>query len=107
MTAQALVGRWRCCRKADFSIREWEDGCVVFDDASGKLHCLTSVAGEALALVLSSSGLTGDEIAESLLGEIPTLTDSEMMENMLSGLASMDLIDRLSAPSSGNQTSAY
>lgn len=107
MTAQAFSAIWRCGRKADFSIREWADGCVVFDDASGKLHCLNSVAGEAFALVLSSSGLTGDEVAESLLGEIPTPTDSEMMENMLSDLASTDLIDRLSAPSSGNQTSAY
>lgn len=98
MTAQASVAAWYCSRQADLSIREWTDGFVVFDDASGRLHCLTSVAGEALALILASDGVTGDQIAESMLGETPTPTDSEMMENMLCGLASMDLIDRHSIP---------
>jgi PqqD family protein of HPr-rel-A system len=98
---------WVCARKTDFSIREWPDGSVVFDDASGQLHCLTPVAGEVLALILESDGLTGDALAESLLGETPTPTDSEMMENMLVSLASMNLIDRRLATLSVKQSSAY
>ncbi len=98
MEAQPQPVYWACNRKADFSISQWPDGCVVFDDASGQLHCLTPIAGEALALILASEGRTGDELAESLLGETPTPTDSEMMENMLGGLASMNLIGRCSAP---------
>jgi hypothetical protein len=94
MEAGANSGPWACTRKSNLAIRSWSDGSVVFDDASGQLHCLTPIAGEVLALILVSEGRTGNELAESLLGEIPTPTDSEMMENMLSGLASMNLIGR-------------
>jgi hypothetical protein len=98
MAAQVDAARWTCGRKGDFSLHEWPDGSVVFDEANGQLHCLTPVAGEALAQILASDGRTSGEIAESLLGETPTPIDSEMMENMLLSLASMNLIDRHLAP---------
>jgi hypothetical protein len=99
MEAGGISGHWTCSRKADFSVRGWPDGVVLFDDASGQLYCLTPVAGEAMALILASDSQTTGELAETLLGEVPSHSDSEMMENMLLSLESMNLIVRHSTAS--------
>ena len=88
--------RWVCRRRTDFSLRHWPDGSVLFDDASGQLHCLTPVAGEVMVLLMSNDHCSTYDLARDLLGELPLGTDTEMMQNMLANFKSLNLIDQLS-----------
>ena len=88
--------RWVCPRSGDFSLHHWPDGSVLFDDASGQLHCLTPVAGEVMLLLMSTDHRSTYDLARDLLGELPSETDTEMMQNMLANFKSLNLIDQLS-----------
>lgn len=88
--------RWVCHRKYDFSLRHWPDGSVLFDDASGQIHCLTPVAGEVMALLMNNEARSAHALAHELLGELPTEADAEMMQNVLANFMSLNLIDQLS-----------
>jgi hypothetical protein len=91
----ALEALWRCQRIADFSLRTWPDGCVVFDDATAQLQCLSPVAGELLTLLMQRAQWTATDLAQTLLGEMPTADDVEMVENQLTAFFSLHFIDRV------------
>ena len=40
--------RWVCRRRADFALRNWPDGSVLFDEANGQLQRLPPAAGLSL-----------------------------------------------------------
>lgn len=86
---------WSCQRVEDFSLRTWLDGCVVFDDATAQLHCLNPVAGDLLTLLMQRQQMSASELAQALLGEIPTADDVEMVENQLTVFSSLNFIDRV------------
>ena len=96
MGETSASSRWVCHRKSDFSLRHWPDGSVLFDDASGQLHCLTPIAGEVIVLLMNNEVCSAHDLAQALLGELPTEADAEMMQNMLANFMSLNLIDQLS-----------
>lgn len=75
-------------------MRTWIDGAVVFDEASGDLHSLTPTAAEVLKLLMSRTKVSAASLAQDLLGELPTTTDVEMMENMLIHFEFLNIIQR-------------
>lgn len=85
---------WTCVRPGDFVCRHYDDGCVVYDDASGDMNCLTPVAGSLLSLLLSGRAQTTAQLAQALLGEVPQLGDTDMVDNVLSDFQSLSLVER-------------
>lgn len=85
---------WTCVRPGDLVCRHYDDGCVVYDDASGAMNCLTPVAGQLLTLLLSGPAQTTVQLAQALLGEMPVRVDQEMVDNVLSDFQSLSLVER-------------
>ncbi len=88
---------WSVTRKVDIALREWPDGTVLHDEATGQLQCLSPVAGTLMTLLLAGPSWTASGLAAELLGETPTPNDVEMVENALSTFSSLDLIERVAA----------
>lgn len=86
--------QWGCSRSADFSLRQWSDGAVLFDDASGQLKCLTPASGAVMALLMGRMHWTSVELAEELMEDAPTEDDVKLIENVLHHFQSLKLIDR-------------
>ncbi len=86
--------KWSCPRAGDMALRIWSDGAVVFDEANGDLHSLTSTAAEVLSLLIKQTYGSTVSLAQDLLGELPTASDVEMMENMLMHFESLNIIQR-------------
>lgn len=84
---------WSCTRAEDFSWRVYDDGCVLYDDASGDMSCLSPVAGRLLALVLSGAAQTATQLAQALLGEVPQAEDVAMVAQTLRHFQTLDLIE--------------
>lgn len=97
VVAAIRVSRWFCRRNDDLLLRSWSDGCVLFDEAQGQLHCLTSASGEVMSLLLQRREWTSFELAEVLIGEAPTEDDVVMVENTALHFLSLNLIHRLQA----------
>lgn len=93
--AVASPARWFCCRSADFALRDWPDGCVLFDEAQGQLQCLTVESGALMRLFLQRAQWTSAELAQGLFGESPTDDDVQMVENVALHFQSLNLIERL------------
>lgn len=89
------VPRWSCFRNADLSLRQWPDGFVLFDEAQGQLQCLTTAAGEVMALLLLRPEWTSVDLAQALMGEAPTEDDVAMVENVVLHFLSLNLVERL------------
>lgn len=89
------VSRWSCCRNADLLLRQWPDGFVLYDEAQGQLQCLTTAAGEVMALFLLRSEWTSVDLAQALMGEAPTGDDVAMVENVVLHFLSLNLVERL------------
>ena len=90
-----LPAPWSCRRSADFSLRAWRDGCVLFDEAQGQLQCFTVESGEVMRLLLQRAQWTSSQLAEALLGDVPTDDDVQMVENVALHFQSLNLIERL------------
>lgn len=89
MTAEA----WACARAQDFSWREYDDGCVLYDDASGDMSCLSPVAGRLLTLVLSGAAQTATQLAQALLDEEPQPDDVAMVVQTMQHFQSLSLVE--------------
>ena len=70
---------------------------MVFDDATGHLHELSPVASNVLTVLFDGHTWTSSDLAESLLGELPLSSDTEMMDNVLAHFESTNLIERASS----------
>jgi len=91
----APPARWFCRRRVDFALRDWPDGCVLFDEAQGQLQCLTVESGALIRLLLQQEQWTSAELAQALFGESPTDDDVQMVEDVASHFQSLNLIERL------------
>lgn len=72
--------RWRACR--EFRRKEWEDGAVLYDPASGDTHHLTPAAACILGL-LDAGPRAREELAQCVLS-------SELTQGNEAGLAALD-----------------
>lgn len=86
--------RWQCLRSADFALRAWPDGSVLFDEANGQLHFLTPVAGMLLRLFMQRPAWSVEELAATLLDTRPTAEDIDLVNQVLVNFRSLKLIDR-------------
>lgn len=86
---------WSCRRRDDLTLRDWPDGCVVFDDANAQLQCLNPVSGYLMALLMQRPQWTSEALAQELLQETPTADDVEMVANALAEFSSLNLIERV------------
>lgn len=85
--------RWRACR--DLRRREWTDGAVVYDPASGDTHQLTPAAACILAL-LGGGTRAEQDLAQCVLSSGLTQADDAglaMLEATLSHLQQLGLIE--------------
>lgn len=87
----------RCHRAADFAVRVWADGAVVYDEADASLHALNPIAGEAFSLLRAHLALTPHALASLLFRDEPQEDDVAMVEQLLSAFEHMGLIERLPA----------
>ena len=93
MTSAIAEVHWHCPRPDTFAIQNWPDGVVVYDDASGSLHALNPVAGEAFGLILAQRASSTANLAAAMgLGE-PGPEDLEMLQSLLGQFESMGLIE--------------
>jgi hypothetical protein len=86
---------WDCPRRAELILRNWPDGTVVFDDASGQLQCLSPVSGSLMGLLVQPHPWSAMSLADELLGETPTADDVEMVENALAEFSTLNFIERV------------
>jgi hypothetical protein len=87
--------RWVCRRRADFALRDWPDGSVLFDEANGQLQRLTPAAGGMMSLFLDTPEWTSCALAQRIFGETPAGEDIELVANALASFQSLNLIERL------------
>lgn len=88
---------WHCHRLTELCLRSWPEGGVLYDDASGTLHTLTSVGSEVMGIFLKGKAWSALSLFIELLGDSPIDEDLEMMEKMLDHLQSLHLISKNTA----------
>lgn len=93
MTSAAAEAHWHCPRPDTFAIQSWPDGVVVYDDASGSLHALNPVAGEAFSLILAQRVISTEGLAVAMGLAEPGPEDLEVLQSLLDQFESMGLIE--------------
>lgn len=84
---------WRVCR--EFHGREWRDGAVVYDAASGDTHHLAPMAFQILTLI-HGTPLTQEELASRLLSSDSTAPNEECLitiESIVNNLHELGFIE--------------
>lgn len=92
MTQTLARVSYRCPRPGDFEIHSWPDGVVVYDDASGSLHALSPIAGEAFALMREQE-CSPEDLARVMELAEPGPEDIEVFHSLLVQFESMGLIE--------------
>lgn len=92
MTRSLARASYRCPRPGDFAIHSWPDGVVVYDDASGSLHALSPIAGEAFALIRVEE-CSPESLARTMELAEPGPDDIEVFQSLLVQFESMGLIE--------------
>ncbi len=82
-----------CSRPADFSLKRWADGVVVYDDANASLQALHPMAGEAFELVLSHGRFDAVSLARALIQGEPAPEEVQLVESLLVQFESMGFIE--------------
>ena len=59
------------------------------------MQCFTVESGEVMRLLLQRAQWTSSQLAEALLGDVPTDDDVQMVENVALHFQSLNLIERL------------
>jgi hypothetical protein len=96
MTVDGIAAAgWDCTRRAELALRQWPDGCVVYDEASGQIQCLTVESGEVMSLLLQPREWTSHQLAQAFLREVPTDDEVQMVENVVTHFLSLHLVKRL------------
>lgn len=93
MTSAIAEVHWHCPRPDTFAIQHWPDGVVVYDDASGSLHALNPVAGEAFSLILAHRASSTESLAAAMGLAEPGPEDLEILQSVLGQFESMGLIE--------------
>ncbi|MBS3997292.1 MAG: hypothetical protein KGZ67_08125 [Hydrogenophaga sp.] len=84
-------------RSADFVVKVWADGAVVYDEADGSLQALNPVAGEAFQRLLEQPGLSPTALGRLLLQEEPDAEDLRLVADLLREFESLGLWERAPA----------
>ncbi len=97
MTPVAETVRCHCARPADFALRRWPDGVVVYDDACASWQMLNPIAGEAFEQVLSqgTQGVDAVGLARALVQGDPTPEEVDQVAGLLAEFESMGLVECL------------
>ena len=66
---------------------------VVYDEASGDIHALTSISGELLDKLLTTEQSSPESLAEALLGASPTEDVVSMVRRILLEFESMGFVE--------------
>lgn len=87
---------WTLTRRDDFELARFDDGVVLHDDLGASILLLSTVAGDALHLLMSCpSGLGLEELARRLLGDEELLPDdTDALTALLVGLQAQGLVER-------------
>lgn len=93
MSLTQVPGNFGCPRADCLSIQRWPDGVVVYDDASGSLHALTPVAGEAFEWVVSGRASDATGLAQVMGIDNPSADDVDMFRDLLVQFEAMGLIE--------------
>ncbi len=88
---------WRCPRRFDYLLQVWHDGAVVYDEASGDMHALSPLAGQLLQQILIKQRSCAQDLAQGLLGELPTAEDVGRVGGLLREFACLGFIEPCSA----------
>lgn len=80
-------------RRIDLVLRHFADGAVVYDEASGGLHALSSVAGLVLGELMTKDALTPSRLASLLQFEHPSHEELEQLEMILLELHALGFVD--------------
>ncbi len=86
--------RWRTCR--EYLHREWSDGAVLYDTASGDTHHLTPSAFQILHLLQAPH--TQEELTRCVLSSDSKMVDEDriaMIDATLAHLVQLGLIESL------------
>lgn len=94
LTVKRLKVSWVSPLRQDISLRFWQDGTVVFDEASGHLHCLSPMAGQLLELVMTRPHWTTRDLVVEFIGENLQPEDEDLVMNALSIMTSSGLLKR-------------
>ena len=87
------TAHWRACR--EFHGREWGDGAVIYDAASGDTHHLALMAFQILTLI-HSSPCTQEELASRVLSSDSATPDEEFfitIESIVNNLYGLGFIE--------------
>ena len=76
-----------CLRRQDLLVREYPDGCVVYDEADASLHALEPWAAEALLRLMQGPPLEVAELANGLVGGSATADELALVEDALQQFA--------------------
>lgn len=87
------MAHWHCPRRSDYLLQVWPDGAVVYDKASGDMHALSAVAGQLLQQVLMEQQSCAHDLAQGLLGELPTAEDVGRVDGLLREFASLGFVE--------------
>lgn len=87
------MAHWHCPRRFDYLLQVWPDGAAVYDEASGDMHALSPLAGQLLQQILRAPLSCSEDLAQALLGEIPTADDVGKVDGLLREFASLGFIE--------------
>ncbi|MDP2263601.1 MAG: hypothetical protein Q8K24_10640 [Hydrogenophaga sp.] len=94
MSGAASRAPTRADRAADFVVKVWADGAVVYDEADGSLQVLNPIAGEAFQRLLEQPDLSPLELGRLLLQAEPDADDLRMVSDLLSEFEALGLWER-------------
>lgn len=79
--------RCTCLRPQGLVVREYPDGCVVYDEADASLHALEPWAGEALLRLMQGPPATVPELADLLVGGAASADEQAQVDEALQQFA--------------------
>lgn len=94
MTPAPAEPLFHCPRSADLAVQAWSDGVVVYDDANGRLHALTPVAGQVLQALMGRSTFAAPELTIELLQGAPDVEDIDQMRELLGSFEALGFVER-------------
>ncbi len=85
---------YACChRAADFVLKLWPDGAVIYDEADGNLQVLSPVAAQAFGHLLAQRCMSPRALAQLLLDDEPTADEEAMVNRLLLEFESTGLLE--------------
>lgn len=87
------MAHWYCPRRSDYLLQVWPDGAVVYDEASGDMHAFSPLAGQLLQQILMEQQSCAQDLAQGLLGELPTAEDVGRVDGLLREFASLGFVE--------------